>query len=124
MSEDRPPEESTTPAPLLAPQHFREVAAHRRILTEKLRFVTLTPDEADAVADALDERDRLLNFVTKGWAAESAIDSFLEFRDLYGDDEQTARAKALNEVADGVREWLIAPGLDNPHSNRPTESSR
>ena len=36
-------------------------------------------------------------------AAEAGIDSFLEYRDSHGYDEDEARAKALLEVGDGAR---------------------
>lgn len=36
-------------------------------------------------------------------AAEAGIDSFLEYRDDHGYDEETAKAKALLEVGDGAR---------------------
>lgn len=54
------------------------------------------------------EMDRLEEVISKtqaqvASAAEAGIDFFLEYRDQHGYDEDTARAKALLEVAEGAR---------------------
>lgn len=47
--------------------------------------------------------DSFVEQLTQMECAEAAIDLFLEYRDAHGYDEDVARAKALNEVSEGLR---------------------